>query len=105
VQVANLDSLPQIRHSGGESGLLVELVRSVYFTTLLYQLNAQNGTWLDASSYGRFHILTCIEGQVRIEWAVGSLTLPTGRSALIPACMDTYALNGTARVLCSFQTE
>jgi mannose-6-phosphate isomerase len=66
-QVANLDSLPEIIHTGAQTGPVVEIVRAPYFITLLYQLNAANGTQVTLDTTGkRFHILTCISGSAQI---------------------------------------
>ncbi|HLV34272.1 MAG TPA: type I phosphomannose isomerase catalytic subunit [Spirillospora sp.] len=103
-QVANLDSLPQIVHTGHRTEQVVEIVRTPYFTTLLYQLNPDNGTRIELDPAGqRFHILTCIAGAARILADAPPLDLAKGRTALIPASTRTYTLEGTAQVLCSFQ--
>lgn len=106
-QVANLDALPEMLHTGDAKAPVVEIVKSEYFTTLLYQLNADNGTQMNLETKNcRFHILTCIAG----EAAVGTpnfdaVTMRTGQTVLIPANLGAYHLTGTARVLCSFQSE
>lgn len=100
VQVANLESLPEIIHTGDQSGEIIEIVRSEYFTTLLYQLREPLA--LD-TGLQHFHILTCIEGQAQVQYAGESLTLDSGRTVLIPASLGAYTLAGTARVLNSAQ--
>ncbi len=103
-QVANLDSLPQIVHTGDNPAQVVEIVSAGYFTTLLYQLNDENGEEISLDTGGkRFHILTCIDGTATITAAGTGLTLDTGRTALIPASTGAYTLSGPARVLSSFQ--
>ncbi|MBZ0292608.1 MAG: class I mannose-6-phosphate isomerase [Anaerolineae bacterium] len=99
-QVANLESLPTIAHTGDKTEEVVEIVRSEYFTTLLYQLGEP--ITLD-TDFQYFHILTCIEGQAQIQYAGESLTLDMGRTALIPASLGIYTLTGPARVLNSAQ--
>jgi mannose-6-phosphate isomerase len=102
--VANLATLPPIKHTAGNPMPVVDIVQSEYFTTLLHQMNPRNGTRISLDTQGRqFHILTCIEGQATIEARDAQLDLQTGQTALIPACQGRYALSGTARVLRSFQ--
>lgn len=103
-QVANLESLPQITHTGSDTAQVVEIVTSDYFSTQLFQLNAANGTQITRDTGGQvFHILTCIDGEADISAEGETLTLRVGRTALIPASLGQYTLSGTARVLCSFQ--
>lgn len=105
VQVANLDALPKIVPTGSNPAQIVEIVRSPYFTTLLYQMNAANGREMALDTEGqRFHILTCIEGGVTVSAGADSITLDKGRTALMPANVGAYTLSGTAKVLCSSQT-
>ncbi|MBZ0299459.1 MAG: class I mannose-6-phosphate isomerase [Anaerolineae bacterium] len=104
-QVANLDALPQVVATGAQTGQVVEVVRAPYFTTLLYQLNAANGTRVGLDTSGqRFHILTCIAGQARVTAGASSMALATGRTVLIPACLGVYQLEGQAQVLWSAQS-
>ncbi len=106
IQVANLHSLPEIIHTGQDDAQIVDIVHSEYFTTLLYQLNAENGERLNLDTSGKlFHILTSIEGTATITKDNVILQLKKGQSALIPASLGAYFLDGPARILCSFQTE
>jgi mannose-6-phosphate isomerase len=103
-QVANLDSLPPITHTGRQTGLVVDVAQTPYFTTCLYQLNAANGTQVELDTGGtRFHILTCIEGAAAVRASSGQIELAQGRTALIPASLGAYTLSGAARVLFSSQ--
>ncbi len=102
--VANLDTLPPIKHTAGNQMPVVDIVQSEYFSTLLHQMNPRNGTRISLDTQGRqFHTLTCIEGQATIEAGVERLDIQTGQTALIPACQGRYTLSGTARVLRSSQ--
>ncbi len=104
-RVANLQSLPEIVHTGHLTDPAVEIVQSPYFTTLLYQLNDVNGTSIPLDTTGqRFHILTCIDGTAQIEAGETQVELAKGRTALIPASLGNYTLTGPARVLASFQS-
>jgi mannose-6-phosphate isomerase len=100
-QVANMDSLPTIAHTGDNPSKIVEVVESPYFRTLLYQLNAANGTQVELDTEGRrFATLTCIDGEASIN---GEMTMKKGQSMFIPACLGKYTLFGSARVLASSQ--
>ncbi len=104
IQVANLDTLPEIIHTGSDPAQIVDIVSSDYFTTHLYQLNEENGTRINLDTQGeRFHCLTCIEGAATITTPEMTVALEMGRTALIPANLGAYYLDGPARVLCSFQ--
>lgn len=99
VQVSNVNALPQVTHI--PDGALVTVVQSAYFSTQLHRLQA---TRHSVRTQGTFHALTCTQGTVDITAADTSIALSQGRSALIPAALDAYTLNGTGEVLASFQT-
>jgi mannose-6-phosphate isomerase len=105
VQVANLDRLPEIKHTGDNTLPVVEIAQCPYFTTLLHQMNPRNGPRITLDTGGRrFHILTCITGEATISAGDVQVGLSEGRTALIPASTGVYTLAGSARVLRSFQT-
>lgn len=106
-QVANLEKLPEMLHTGDANAPVVEIVKSEYFTTLLYQLNADNGTQINLETKDcRFHILTCIAGAATVNTPdYGEVTMQSGQTVLIPSSLGAYHLTGNARVLCSFQSE
>lgn len=104
VQVSNLESIPEIVHTGGSAMPIIDVVHCPYFATLLHQLNPRNGTRITLDTHGtQFHILTCIEGTATVEAGATRFELGLGRTALIPAGLGTYILSGTARVLRAFQ--
>jgi mannose-6-phosphate isomerase len=104
VAVANVDSLPELKHTAGDSRPVVEIVRSLFFTTRLHQLNPRNGPRITLDTENRcFHILTCIEGTAAVAAGDTRLEMQPGHTVLIPANQGTYTLSGTARVLRSFQ--
>ena len=104
IQVANLDSVPEIDRTGANHEQVVEIVRSDYFTTLLYQLSPTRGEQVTLDTGGQhFHILTCIEGRAAVSAPAGDITLRTGQTALIPANLGMYTLSGSAKVLNSAQ--
>jgi mannose-6-phosphate isomerase len=103
-QVANLESLPQIIHTGDQTGQVVEIVSAAYFVTRLYQLNARNGDSVLLDTGGdRFHVLTCIEGTAAAAVDGETVDFTTGQTVLIPAAVGGYTLSGPGRVLWSAQ--
>jgi mannose-6-phosphate isomerase len=105
VQVSNIEKLPTIKHTGENTLPVVDIVQSPYFTTLLHQLNPRNGPRITLDTDGRrFHILTCIEGEAAVNAGNESVTMKLGQTILIPANLGAYILEGTARVLRSFQS-
>lgn len=104
LQVANLDTLPPILSTGDDAGLVVDLVAAEYFSTRLYQLGGGNALRIELDTGGdHFHVLTCIAGQALVRAGAHAVTLPMGRTALIPAALGVYSMTGPARVLCSGQ--
>ncbi|NWG17688.1 MAG: class I mannose-6-phosphate isomerase [Chloroflexi bacterium] len=102
VAVANLDTLPEIRHTAGDERPQVELVRCPYFTTIQHRLTG-DAIMLDTGGR-RFDILTALDGQAAIVYNGQPTVLSVGQTALIPASLGAYTLSGPARVLRSFQT-
>jgi mannose-6-phosphate isomerase len=104
ITVSNTDSLPSIRHTEGDQSAEVEIVRGPYFVTVLHQLNRQNGETAQLNTEKRaFHILTCIEGKVKVEHDETVVDLPEGQTILIPAALGGYVIKGTGKVLRSWQ--
>ncbi|MDX2137625.1 MAG: type I phosphomannose isomerase catalytic subunit [Chloroflexota bacterium] len=105
LKVANLETLPEIKHTRHETGKQVEIVRSPYFYTDLYQLNAINGQNVDLDTGGRrFHSLTCIDGSAMVHAGEYEVAFTTGQTVLIPAALGAYTLHGEdTRVLLSAQ--
>jgi mannose-6-phosphate isomerase len=104
VSVSNVETLPEIRHTAGEASPQVEIVRSPYFVTVLHQLNEQHGAQADLDTGGsRFHALTCIQGQARVEADGAQVDIHLGQTILVPACVGRYTLSGAAQVLRAFQ--
>ena len=59
------------------------------------------GTW-EQEMDGRYEVLSCVAGKARIRTAEGVTELPFTRSALVPACVGSYTIEGTCRVLRSY---
>ncbi|MCY3833494.1 MAG: class I mannose-6-phosphate isomerase [Chloroflexi bacterium] len=91
LRVANLASLPRIERP--DTDLLVE---SEYFRAWRHELA---GGALDIPTYGRFQSLTCIAGEARVSAASGEITLETGESGMVPACIPAFAIGGQGVVL------
>lgn len=107
ITVANTTTLPAIKHTADDQTQRVRVVETPFFITWLYQLNALNGTTLELDTVDRrFHTLTCIEGTITvIAPGVEPIELSAGHSALIPASVGGYHLEGTGRVLLSSQLQ
>jgi mannose-6-phosphate isomerase len=58
---------------------------------------------MDEVTHGeRFHLLTCLDGDFFLEYAIGSggyIALSPGHSILVPACIDRYLLRGTGKLM------
>jgi mannose-6-phosphate isomerase len=102
VQVAALDSIPEIKQTAGQPGPAVDVVQSEYFTTRLYRPQLAESEQITLNTEGRyFHSLSCIQGQAVIRYHEADFVLKAGESAFIPAALGEYALSGDAQVLCS----
>lgn len=102
IEVSNVAFLPTITHPESTSCVTV-LVESDFFITTLHRTGVSAPQTLD-THHTHFHALTCAEGAATIASESGSITLQTGRSALIPAVVGAYTLSGDARVICSRPT-
>ena len=68
-----------------------------YFQVDKWILNGNHACTLDGSS---FHALFIAKGEITLQWGPeDTLTVPTGRSVLIPAGLPNYTLTGTATIL------
>lgn len=104
VSVSNLDTLPSIRHFGGQTLPETTIIEGEFFTTVLHRLGDDRPAELD--TYGRrFHALTCIEGQIRIETGQGVTLIGAGQSAVVPAVAGSYRLAGSGEALRSWQGD
>jgi mannose-6-phosphate isomerase len=104
VKVANLDVIPPITHTAGNTLPVVDVVQCPYFVTLLHQLNPRNGTRITLDTHGeQFHILTCVDGNGTVSAGNTNVDFKLGQTVLIPANQGEYVLSGTTRVLRSFQ--
>lgn len=108
VQVANLDKLPTIEHPP-TTAPVNELIRSPFFVTQEYHLEGKRLTVQaqpDTPEIRVFHALTCLEGEAVVSPAdpLPKVTIHRGQTVLMPAVIaDRYDLQGTARILCSYQ--
>jgi mannose-6-phosphate isomerase len=104
IAVANTETLPSIRHTGGSTAAEVEIVDGEYFRTVLHQLNAANDDSVDLNTGKQaFHILTCIEGALTVQHDEMLVSLGIGQTALVPAALGRYTLRGSGKVLRSWQ--
>jgi len=100
LRVANVAARPQVLHPP-ESDDAQLLVASPYFETWRHRLQ---GAPQALDSRRRFHALTCIAGAVQLA-ADGyeTLTLATGETGLLPACIERFSISGRGTVLRSCQ--
>ena len=96
VQVSNLDALPQVQRPRGDL-----LVDGAYFRAWRHVLRHDK---LNLATTGRFQSLTCIAGALQLH-AEGypSVSLATGDTGLIPACLKAFSLAGHGVVIRSCQ--
>ena len=96
VRVANLESLPSVRQP--TSDLLVD---SEYFRTWRHELA---GNAISIETEGRFQSLTCIAGSLQAATdGHDAISLNTGETGLIPACLYGFVLRGKGSILRSCQ--
>lgn len=96
VQVANLESLPQVQKP--KDDLLIDCE---YFRTWRYELD---GGALAIETEGRFQSLTCIAGRCLVEVpGQDAIELSLGETCLIPACFDRFYVRGAGTILRSSQ--
>lgn len=92
VQVANLESLPQVCQP--ENELLVD---GDYFRVWRHELA---GAALRIESEGRFQSLTCITGSLKVmSDGHDEISLNTGETGLIPACIPAFIMRGKGMIL------
>lgn len=104
IKAAKVGELPPMQHTAADRSVQVSLIDQPFFQTTLYQLTADQSSAALNTNGTRFHILSCIDGEVTIS-AAGhdDVALSKGRSALIPAILGSYALTGLGRLLQSQQ--
>jgi mannose-6-phosphate isomerase len=100
VQVSHVESLPTIESYGTQTEAL--LVTSDYFQTYRHRLH---GNSLPLKTEGRFHALTCIDGEIIVSSQAESVTFRVGQTVLIPAGLPEYTLSGTGVILRSWQGD
>ncbi|MCH5241893.1 MAG: class I mannose-6-phosphate isomerase [Muribaculaceae bacterium] len=75
---------------------IVELIDCEYFSTSKINIDSKREFSLNGDS---FRIIICTEGKVLLSSHGESVELPAGFSALIPASVHSYQLNGKGTVL------
>ncbi len=103
--VANLDRLPEIRHTGNLNRDVIPLFHCAYFQTELYRLHDGQPRAFGDTPRRRFDILTCIEGSGMVEGAGVQVAFEKGQTLLVPASIERFTLSGEARVLRSTQPD
>ncbi len=92
LQVANLESLPKVRHPDGDL-----LVDGEFFCCWRHRLE---DSALRIETEGGFQALTCIAGRLHVE-ANGceAIELGKGETGLVPACIREFTIYGAGAVL------
>lgn len=92
LQVSNLDALPAVTRPA--NGLIVD---GDYFRTWRHRLQAES---MDIATDGGFQALTCIEGLLQLQ-SKGheALILDKGQTALVPACLESFSIQGAGTAL------
>ncbi len=92
LRVANLQALPQVTQPQGEL-----LVDGAYFQTWRHRLHDEART---LRAGGCFQALTCIEGEVQVGMpGQEPLPLRKGETGLLPACADSFTLQGRGSLI------
>ncbi len=102
VQVSQLEKLPAIKHTGGDTGSTISIVDSPYFQTVLHQLDDDQ---VELDTRGEvFHAVTCIAGGATVTTGQHpTVTLETGQTVFIPAVIGHYTIIGSGKFLRSNQ--
>lgn len=93
---------PAVRGLGltEEGGKRTFLVANKYF---VLELLDSTGRMIERPAGERFHLLTGLQGRIKVEWPVDSkkdsLILKPGNSLLVPAAIETYELVGRGRIM------
>ncbi|MCE1199215.1 MAG: class I mannose-6-phosphate isomerase [Marinilabiliales bacterium] len=69
----------------------IELVKCDYFTTCRIDLNQL--VERDFSEMDTFVIYLCLEGNCKLEWENGMVTMKTGETVLVPANIENFTLS------------
>lgn len=101
LEVSTFDRLPELRSTAGETGSVIEIVRTPFFHTMRYDLR-QGAQPLNTEGQW-FNLLSVIDGEAVVTAGEWQVTIPHGATLLIPASLGTYTLSGDAHVLASSQ--
>lgn len=96
------ESHPEPRHLGafepdGPEGIRRGVTHAIFASDVI----DVHGSWRQPTE-GRYEILSCVAGDAVVRTAEGAVDLPYTRSALVPACVDSYVVEGNCRVLRSY---
>ena len=105
LQVSNLATLPGIVNTKNQTDQILTVLHGKHFKTILYQLNKDTGEQIDLDTNQHFfHIITCINGNVKVIYLDGTINIHTGQTVFIPANQGAYKLVGKGNILNSHQT-
>lgn len=74
----------------------VKIAECDHFTVYRLMIDGEKQFAYDDSS---FTVLMCLEGEVKIKYDNGDMTLNRGETVLLPAVMNSFALDGQATLL------
>jgi mannose-6-phosphate isomerase len=95
VQVSTVEFLPHVQSFDFSQD--VKLVSSPFFSTQVYNIHVAR----EFQTGGKFHTLTCIDGNLSIDSHGVSVDFGLGQTVLIPASLSTYTITGVGRVVVS----
>ena len=103
--VLRTDSRPEPGHFGAfDAREPASVRRGVTHRLFVSDVVDVRGGW-EARTNGRYEVISCVAGCARICTADGMVELPFTRSALVPASVGSYTIEGTCRVLRSYATR
>ena len=103
--VLRTDSRPEPGHFGAfDAQAPASVRRGVTHRLFVSDVVDVHGGW-GAQTGGRYEVISCVAGHARICTADGVVELPFTRSALVPASVGSYTIEGACRVLRSYATR
>ncbi len=98
LRVADPRLCAEVTHA--DTAVSVSVFDTPHFITVRHTLT---DTALPIETDGRFHAITVLDGAMTVTTDVGSVAVPRGRTAFVPACIDQFTLSGSGTALRSAQ--
>lgn len=99
IDVIDVNSKPQIKHTQNEECEVQHIVDSEYFKTDLLNVN---GIYKDTSSKDTFYAIDVIEGEGKIVTNNENYNIAKGDSFIVPASLGEYKIEGNVKLLKSW---